>query len=174
MLARSSIYITLTIFIHTPTALYIMHMTFNLQVASHLKTVYSQQQKDKDKETSQQPFLGPSVTPTRGSGPVRRTVITRVFEAVRAIALCHNVTPVFEDQSNGNSSYDTEADQQGQQKVVYQASSPDEVNFVFDIYPIQKYFIKDNIYILSNQNLFGFARFQQTLYILYKSVYSPN
>ena len=56
--------------------------------------------------------------------PVRRTVVTRVLEAVQALALCHNVTPVYEDRED----YDmTEADQQSQQTVVYQASSPDEV-----------------------------------------------
>lgn len=73
---------------------------------------------------SQQPFLGPSMTPTRG--PVRRTVVTRVYEAVRAIALCHNVTPVYEDDEEVDSDY-TEADRQSRQTVVYQASSPDEV-----------------------------------------------
>jgi len=67
-------------------------------------------------------------TPTRSSvGPVRRSVVTRTYEATRAIALCHNVTPVYEDSSNGDASYETEADQQSSQTVVYQASSPDEV-----------------------------------------------
>ena len=63
-------------------------------------------------------------TPSRAGTPVRRTVVTRVLEAVQALALCHNVTPVYEDRED----YDmTEADQQSQQTVVYQASSPDEV-----------------------------------------------
>ena len=59
---------------------------------------------------------------------VRRTVVTRVSEAVKAIALCHNVTPVYDavDASDSEQS-DTEADQQSQQRVTYQASSPDEV-----------------------------------------------
>jgi hypothetical protein len=78
-----------------------------------------------DPSQAQKPFLGPSMTPTRG--PVRRTVVTRVYEAVRAIALCHNVTPVYEDDDDVNSD-DTEADRQSRQTVVYQASSPDEVN----------------------------------------------
>ncbi|KAL5021907.1 hypothetical protein ScPMuIL_001062 [Solemya velum] len=72
---------------------------------------------------------GPS-TPSRGAGPVRRTVITRTYEAVRAIALCHNVTPVYEDQENSDSSSETEVDQQTKQTVNYQASSPDEVALV--------------------------------------------
>lgn len=70
-----------------------------------------------------------TATPTRTSGPVRRNVLTRVVEAVRAIALCHNVTPVFEESTNGDiKNDDTEADQQLKQKVTYQASSPDEVS----------------------------------------------
>lgn len=97
------------------------------QVQSHLRTTFAQHQKET--QPSQQPFLGPSMTPTRSSsGPVRRTVVTRVFEAVRALALCHNVTPVYEDSENSEAGYETEADQQIQQEVVYQASSPDEVS----------------------------------------------
>ena len=89
-----------------------------LQVMSHLKTVYAQQQ---------QQSSTPSATPTRASGPVRRTVVTRVFEAVRAIALCHNVTPVYEEGPNSEVEHAPEADQHSQQSVSYQASSPDEV-----------------------------------------------
>lgn len=96
------------------------------QVQSHLRTTFAQQQKEP--QSSQQPFLGPSMTPSRSSGPVRRTVITRVFEAERALALCHNVTPVYEESDNSEAGYETEADQQSQQEVVYQASSPDEVS----------------------------------------------
>lgn len=77
--------------------------------------------------TQSLPSSGPS-TPSRGTGPVRRTVITRTYEAVRAIALCHNVTPVYEDQENSDSSSETEVDQQTKQTVNYQASSPDEVS----------------------------------------------
>lgn len=98
------------------------------EVQSHLRTTFAQQQKEP--QSSQQPFLGPSMTPSRSSGPVRRTVITRVFEAVRALALCHNVTPVYEESDNSEAGYETEADQQSQQEVVYQASSPDEVALV--------------------------------------------
>ena len=67
----------------------------------------------------------------RHTGPVRRTVITRSYEAVRAIALCHNVTPVYENENGMDNSSETEVDQQSHQKVVYQASSPDEVNFCY-------------------------------------------
>lgn len=86
-----------------------------------MKTAYTQIQ--------QQSSAG-SATPTRTSGPVRRTVVTRVFEAVRAIALCHNVTPVYEQGATQNSeaAMAPEADQHIHQTVSYQASSPDEVS----------------------------------------------
>ena len=61
---------------------------------------------------------------------VKRTVVTRVCDAVKAIAVCHNVTPVYEgdsDASESSEQSDTEVDQQSQQRVSYQASSPDEV-----------------------------------------------
>lgn len=76
-------------------------------------------------------YLQASQTSTslRHTGPVRRTVITRCYEAVRAIALCHNVTPVYENENGMDNSSETEVDQQSHQKVVYQASSPDEVEF---------------------------------------------
>lgn len=58
-------------------------------------------------------------------------MVTRVHEAVKAIALCHNVTPVYDEV--GDTEYDetlSEADQGCQQQVTYQASSPDEVALV--------------------------------------------
>lgn len=80
---------------------------------------------------------------------VRRSEVTRVQEAVKAIALCHNVTPVYEETSHqecrkedqGHGDCDespvsiesqTEADQHywqpRKETCVYQASSPDEVS----------------------------------------------
>jgi len=81
---------------------------------AHLKTAFTHQ----------------SAAPSNKSMPVRRTVVTRVLEAVQALALCHNVTPVFEDDPQEETSLQIEADQQSQQTVVYQASSPDEVALV--------------------------------------------
>ncbi|XP_076448860.1 putative phospholipid-transporting ATPase IIB isoform X2 [Babylonia areolata] len=92
------------------------------EVMSHLKTAYAQQQ--------QQSSTSSAMTPTRASGPVRRTGVTKVFEAVRAIALCHNVTPVYEEDETSEAGQATEADQHSQQSVSYQASSPDEVALV--------------------------------------------
>lgn len=48
---------------------------------------------------------------------VRKTIHMRVRDAVMALALCHNVTPVREDAENADA-------------VTYQASSPDEVALV--------------------------------------------
>jgi phospholipid-translocating ATPase len=77
---------------------------------------------------------------------VRRSEVTRVQEAVKAVALCHNVTPVYEetsdkecrgegadcDESLWSVESQTEADQhywkQRKETCVYQASSPDEVS----------------------------------------------
>ena len=80
------------------------------QVSAHLKTYYSQTSATSGKTQK-----------------LRKTVVTRVNEAVKAIALCHNVTPVYESDDDDDDNYEIEADQQFQQKVVYQASSPDEV-----------------------------------------------
>lgn len=66
---------------------------------------------------------------------MRRTVVTRVQEAVRALALCHNVTPVYEEESpcpetsESEVDRDTNIDQESKQPFVYQASSPDEVYY---------------------------------------------
>jgi phospholipid-translocating ATPase len=72
--------------------------------------------------------------------------MVRVSEAVKACALCHNVTPVSQDSTevtissdildDNDSDEDTENEiprntaNEGQQEVVYQASSPDEVALV--------------------------------------------
>uniref|UniRef100_A0A3Q2E0S7 Phospholipid-transporting ATPase n=1 Tax=Cyprinodon variegatus TaxID=28743 RepID=A0A3Q2E0S7_CYPVA len=59
---------------------------------------------------------------------VRKTISSRVHEAVKAIALVHNVTPVYE--SNGVTDQ-AEAEQHYEDTCrVYQASSPDEVSLV--------------------------------------------
>jgi phospholipid-translocating ATPase len=55
--------------------------------------------------------------------------MTRVAEAVKALALCHNVTPVQDDNEDEDA---VEADRNRSQSrnVTYQASSPDEVALV--------------------------------------------
>lgn len=68
---------------------------------------------------------------TQTTGPkVRKSVSSRIHEAVKAIALCHNVTPVYELHASGNGETEfAEADQEfSDENRTYQASSPDEVN----------------------------------------------
>ena len=55
------------------------------------------------------------------------TVITRVYDAVRAIALCHNVTPVYDLPANQTDIMLLTAEERAACPVTYQASSPDEV-----------------------------------------------
>ena len=57
----------------------------------------------------------------------RKNATTKIAEAVKALALCHNVTPVCE-----HFDYDAPEQDQGSldKKVTYQASSPDEVALV--------------------------------------------
>ena len=67
---------------------------------------------------------------TQTSGPkVRKSVSSRIHEAVKAIALCHNVTPVYESHASVNGETESaEADQDfSDDNRTYQASSPDEV-----------------------------------------------
>ncbi|KAM7283318.1 probable phospholipid-transporting ATPase IIA isoform X2 [Ixodes scapularis] len=71
---------------------------------------------------------GGAVGPPQGAR-VRRSMSSRVQEAVRAIALCHNVTPVYEE-SEAAGDEDALAAGQPQGRPVYQASSPDEVALV--------------------------------------------
>lgn len=94
------------------------------EVATHLRTAYAPV-----------PSSGSSAgnTPSKAPQPkMRRTVVSRVQEAVRALALCHNVTPVYEKGmlSGSKENIDTEADQEIKHSFVYQASSPDEVALV--------------------------------------------
>ncbi|KAG9339230.1 hypothetical protein JZ751_023925 [Albula glossodonta] len=62
---------------------------------------------------------------------VRKTISSRVHEAVKAIALVHNVTPVYE--SNGVTDQ-AEAEQHYEDACrVYQASSPDEASSPYEV-----------------------------------------
>lgn len=71
-----------------------------------------------------------------GATRMRRPEGWRVWEAVKALALCHNVTPVYDDDSNEKiqkpsgsptRSISLEAEKH---EVTYQASSPDEIALV--------------------------------------------
>ncbi|KAF6072933.1 putative ATPase phospholipid transporting 9B (putative) [Phyllostomus discolor] len=99
------------------------------EVQSHVRSAYAQLH-------SQAGGNGASSTPPRKAQPpgprVRKSVSSRVYEVVRAIALCHNVTPVYESGAGvtGETEY-AEADQDlSDENRTYQASSPDEVALV--------------------------------------------
>lgn len=66
---------------------------------------------------------------------MRRPEGWRVWEAVKALALCHNVTPVYDNKTNeveskrGSPSKRIEIESE-KEEVTYQASSPDEIALV--------------------------------------------
>lgn len=95
------------------------------EVAAHVKTAYAQPQLPAG------PIASIASTPTRFATPskMRRTVLTRVQEAVKALVLCHNVTPVY-DSASDKESPQPESEQLNNTQFVYQASSPDEVALV--------------------------------------------
>ncbi|XP_056280883.1 probable phospholipid-transporting ATPase IIB isoform X2 [Pseudoliparis swirei] len=71
-------------------------------------------------------------TQTPACPKVRKSVSSRIHEAVKAIALCHNVTPVYESHAIVNGETESaEADQDfSDENRTYQAASPDEVELV--------------------------------------------
>uniref|UniRef100_A0A674EZA1 Phospholipid-transporting ATPase n=1 Tax=Salmo trutta TaxID=8032 RepID=A0A674EZA1_SALTR len=96
------------------------------EIQSHIGQSYAQQSNSSTSST-------PSRKPQPAAAPkVRRSVSSRIHEAVKAIALCHNVTPVYESRANGETeSTAAEADQDfSDDNRTYQASSPDEVALV--------------------------------------------
>ncbi|XP_033034380.1 probable phospholipid-transporting ATPase IIB isoform X6 [Trachypithecus francoisi] len=99
------------------------------EIQSHVRDSYSQMQ-------SQAGGNNAGSTPPRkaqSSAPkVRKSVSSRIHEAVKAIVLCHNVTPVYESRAGvaGETEF-AEADQDfSDENRTYQASSPDEVALV--------------------------------------------
>ncbi|XP_063921881.1 probable phospholipid-transporting ATPase IIB isoform X2 [Zophobas morio] len=104
----------------------------------HLGTVsYAADSFEELSSTLKSTYLG-SDTSTSNKTKFRRSENTRIRDAVQALALCHNVTPVYESNENsetdsGSIASEAEADQHLQadkQVVSYQASSPDEVALV--------------------------------------------
>lgn len=80
--------------------------------------------------------ISPVKQPSVFSGTrMRRPEGWRVWEAVKALALCHNVTPVYDNKSNevenkrGSPTKRIEIDND-KEEVTYQASSPDEIALV--------------------------------------------
>ncbi|PFX32310.1 putative phospholipid-transporting ATPase IIB [Stylophora pistillata] len=100
------------------------------EVTSHVKTSYA----PSSGSASKKPMQG---------AKVRRSVVTRTYEAVKALALCHNVTPVTDETENNRESARVRLDSVTSEDsdvdggaawdgtaVKYQASSPDEVALV--------------------------------------------
>jgi len=94
------------------------------ELMSHLLTSYKQQNL-KSNQASNNSNQQVSI--------MRRTIVTRIRDAIEALALCHNVTPVYEANMADiiNKSIDQLAMEELKNvKVTYQASSPDEIALV--------------------------------------------
>uniref|UniRef100_A0A8D0GLU8 Phospholipid-transporting ATPase n=1 Tax=Sphenodon punctatus TaxID=8508 RepID=A0A8D0GLU8_SPHPU len=99
------------------------------EIQDHIVNTYSQTHS----QSSGNSTSSTSSRKVQPSAPkVRKTVSSRIHEAVKAIALCHNVTPVYESRAGvtGETEY-AEVDQDfSDENRTYQASSPDEVALV--------------------------------------------
>jgi len=99
------------------------------ELMSHLLTSYKQQNLNlKSLQTNQQ-----QQQQQQQVSIMRRTIVTRIRDAIEALALCHNVTPVYEANMADiiNKPIDQLAIEELKNvKVAYQASSPDEIALV--------------------------------------------
>ncbi|KAI1902011.1 hypothetical protein AGOR_G00040320 [Albula goreensis] len=95
------------------------------EIQSHISQSYAQ-------VSSSSSSSAPGSKPQSSAPKVRKSASTRIHEAVKAIALCHNVTPVYESSTAASGETEnTEADQDfSDDNRNYQASSPDEVALV--------------------------------------------
>ncbi|KAJ8273003.1 hypothetical protein GJAV_G00096220 [Gymnothorax javanicus] len=96
------------------------------EIQSHITQFYAQCQQVSGSSSNPASKLQPAAP------KLRRSVGSRIHEAVKAISLCHNVTPVYESHVtvSGETEY-IEADQDFiDDNRNYQASSPDEVALV--------------------------------------------
>eukprot|EP01114_Cavostelium_apophysatum_P015341 TRINITY_DN4154_c0_g1_i1.p1 TRINITY_DN4154_c0_g1~~TRINITY_DN4154_c0_g1_i1.p1 ORF type:complete len:1093 (+),score=239.76 TRINITY_DN4154_c0_g1_i1:78-3356(+) len=83
------------------------------EVKSHLENSY-EEEKARAKKAKEH-VAKPNRSPKLSNVKIRKTITTRARDALKAIALCHNVTPVNDTETK---------------KVSYQASSPDEIALV--------------------------------------------
>ncbi|KAK7601028.1 hypothetical protein V9T40_008469 [Parthenolecanium corni] len=101
------------------------------QVAKQLNVVYNV-----NGDSAGLAHLVPSTSTSFGK--LRRSEHTRVHEAVKAIALCHNVTPTYEESDQNCTTASPSAEMSDEEFLTYirdkepsyQASSPDEVALV--------------------------------------------
>lgn len=101
----------------------------------HLGTVsFGQDSMDEVRTYLSSVFSAPATESVSAKKTIRRTVVTRVYEAVKALALCHNVTPVIDDTymfpTNVVNGAVEMTEKPSESEIVYQASSPDEVALV--------------------------------------------
>lgn len=102
----------------------------------HLGTVsFGQDSMDEVRTYLHSVYSAPTTETASTKKTIRRTVVTRVYEAVKALALCHNVTPVIDENVSppgGKSEVNGHVELAvGEESgIVYQASSPDEVALV--------------------------------------------
>lgn len=68
-------------------------------------------------------------TPVKQTPKIRKNIQYRVHEAVKALALCHNVTPVYEEENRDVDLSELESFEVDKLRT-YQASSPDEIALV--------------------------------------------
>jgi len=71
-----------------------------------------------------------SLESRKGAKNVRKSALTKSAEAVKALSLCHNVTPVYESSDVQVEATEADQDIQTGRPISYQASSPDEVALV--------------------------------------------
>lgn len=131
--------------LHLGTAAYGVE-TFD-EIQRNLNTFFAASKVSAAAQEANQQQLSSSEGPGSGtSRRVRKTAVTRTSEAVKALALCHNVTPVYEEAAApaggqdgaagpnaGGAAATTVEEGLGSAtatKVDYQASSPDEVALV--------------------------------------------
>ncbi len=91
------------------------------ELMAHLLTSFKQQGAYKGANSLQQTSI------------MRRTIVTRIRDAIEALALCHNVTPTYEsslDEELFERRPDEISEEALNAKVTYQASSPDEIALV--------------------------------------------
>lgn len=68
---------------------------------------------------------GLRLDPAKEESMPRVNEIVRITEAIKALCVCHNVTPVYDNSEEGDEEMDFGIDRE----ATYQASSPDEVRF---------------------------------------------
>ncbi|XP_078484830.1 putative phospholipid-transporting ATPase IIA [Ciona intestinalis] len=88
------------------------------EVTNHLRQFYSEPKEDLIDVGSTPNHKMKKLTTTP---KIRKSSHTKTVEAVKALAICHNVTPVYENESDEIPQLESK---------VYQASSPDEIALV--------------------------------------------